>query len=284
MIAFAIREGWRSFRTLGIGGLLTLASLTVTLALGALTAEGYFMLNNWQKSALENFEIEAFLFADISEPAVQRVIAEAEKIDKVVGVRYITRDEAAARFKAQVGSDLLDVLGYNPLPPSIIVKLAGSMSQKEAWRIVTRSLQKIEGVDEVIYQGDLLQELEEFYSRASRTLGMLIGGALVLSFVFTGLTVAAAIRSRYEFIQIVLMCGGSRLMARGPFVALGGYYGAVAGITGGCLTAIILWLTTLGWEVNARLPLEWAPVMVAAGVIIGSGTAGWVAGRKIRTV
>ncbi len=284
MISFALREGWRSFRTLGIGGLLTLAALTVTLALGALTAEGYLMLRNWQKSALENFEIEAFLVADISEANARRVIEEAGKIDRVVGVRYITRDEAAERFKTQVGGDLLDVLGYNPLPPSIVVKLSGTMSQKEGWRLVTKTLEKMEGVDEVVYQGDLLQELDEFYSRASRTLGMLIGGAVLLSLIFTGLTVAAAIRSRHKFIQIVLMCGGSRLMARGPFVALGGYYGAVAGVTGGVLTAIILWLATLGWELDARLPLEWAPLMVAAGVLIGSVTAGWVAGRKIRTV
>jgi len=284
MIGFALREGWRSFRTLGIGGLLTLAALTVTLALGALTAEGYLMLKNWQKSALESFEVEAFLVADITQAGATRVIEEAGKIDKVVGVRYISREEAAQRFKVQVGGDLLEVLGYNPLPPSIIVKLAGTISQKDAWRLVTKSLEKIDGVDEVVYQGDLLQELDEFYSRASRTLGILIGGAVLLSLFFTALTVAAAIRSRHEFIQIVLMCGGSRLMARGPFVALGGYYGAVAGVTGGVLTALILWIATLGWELDARLPLEWAPLMVGAGVLIGGVTAGWVAGRKIRTV
>ncbi len=284
MIGFAFYEGWRSFRTLGIGGLLTLAALTVTLALGALTAEGFLMLHNWQKTALEKFEIEAFLVADISDNGAKRVIDETGKIDKVIGVRYISRDEAAKRFREQVGGDLLDVLGYNPLPPSIIVALSGAISHKEAWKTVTKALEEIDGVDEVVYQGDLLQELDEFYSRASRTLAMLIGGALVLSLVFTGLTVAAAIRSRHEFIQIVLMCGGSRIMARGPFIALGGYYGAVAGVTGGVLTAVILWLATLGWELDARLPLEWAPLMVGAGVIIGGVTAGWVAGQKIRTV
>lgn len=284
MIRFVLSEGWRSFRTLGIGGLLTLAALTATLTLGTLTAAGYLMLRNWQKSALESFEIEAFLHVDIDDAGIKRVIEQAGSIDRVVAVKYISRDDAAKRFKDQIGGDLIEALGYNPLPPSIIATLSGTMSRKEAWSVVARALEAIEGVDEVIYQGDLLQELDEFYSRASRTLGMLIGGALVLSLIFTGLTVAAAIRSRHEFIQIVLMCGGSRFMARGPFIALGGYYGAVAGVTAGVLTAVILWLATLGWEIDARLPLEWTPLILSIGVLIGGATAGWVAGRKIRTV
>jgi cell division transport system permease protein len=284
MISFAIVEGWRSFRTLGIGGLLTLASLTVTLALGALTAQGYLTLHKWQRSTLEAFEIEAFFVPDVNDQIVSAAIAEAGKIPNAAGVRLVTREEAAARFTDQFGGDLLKTLGFNPLPPSMVLTLEGADSKKDIWKSVAAKLQSIEGVDDVAYQGEVMKQLDEIYRKATRTISILIGGALFLSLLFTGLTVAAAIRGRAEFIHILLLCGGSRLMARGPFVVLGGYYGAVAGVSGGAFAALILWLATLGWDFEAGLPLEWVPLMIAAGILIGSSAAGYVAGRMIRSV
>lgn len=284
MIGFALREGWRSFRTLGLGGLLTLVSLTITLALGALTAEGVLMLQRWQRSALERFEIEAFLRPDIAVARAEAALDAAGRIPHVAGVRFVTRDDAAERFREQFGGDILDLLGYNPLPPSLIVTLSGKLTPGELWRLVAKALEEIDGVEDVVYQGELLGEVEKLFDRAGRTLLLLIGGVLGLSLLFTGLTVAAAIRARGEFIQILLLCGGSRMMARGPFIALGGYYGAVAGVAGGLLATLTLWVATLGWAEDAGLPLGWTPFLVAAGIVIGGTTAGWVAGRKIRTV
>jgi len=136
----------------------------------------------------------------------------------------------------------------------------------------------------VIYQGELMGEVDRFYGRAGAALIWLIGGALAVSLVFTGMTIAAAIKSRGEFIQIVLMCGGSRMMARGPFIALGGFYGLAAGCIGAAVAAGVSTLVTVGWEIEAHFPVKWLPMLAAAGILLGSATAGWVAGRKIRQV
>jgi cell division transport system permease protein len=284
MIWFALKEGWRCFRTLGIGGLLTLGSLTATLALGALTAEGYFMLNKWNRELLSKFEVEAFLNPDITDDHAQAALQSASHLPGVAGARFISRAEAANRFREQFNSNLLDLLGYNPLPPSIVLTLTPNAINSRTWGTLAIQLKNIDGVDDVVYQGELLGEVDRFYSRAGKSLLFVIGGTLVVSFIFTTLTISAAIKSRSDFIRIVLMCGGSTLMAKGPFIALGGYYGAAGGLIASGLAALVSLSVTVGWGIEVKLPMAWIPLMMLAGVLMAASIGEWVAARRIRNV
>lgn len=281
---FVLKEGWRSFRTLGIGGLLTLAALTTTLTLGALTAEGFLLLSRWNRALLEKFEIEAFLGSDIKDEKVGEVEVEIRRLPEAARTQIITRQDAAERFKSEFGSDLFDALGYNPLPPSVIVTLKPEAVQRRSWGDVSKRIKSIAGVEDVIYQGELVSEVDRFYARTGTALIWLIGIALAASLGFTAMTIAAAIKTRSEYIQIVLMCGGSRLMARGPFIALGGYYGLAAAVIAAAIAMGISALVTVGWEIDMDFPFNWIPILAAAGVLLGGSTASWVAGKKIRQV
>lgn len=284
MIWFALNEGWRSFRNLGIGGMLTLASLSVTLTLAALTAEGYSMLAQWNSALLKKFEIEAFLSTDVAEDRTNAIRGQIEHLQGVRGVDLVSRAAALDRFKNEFDTDLLNVLGYNPLPASLIITLTDDAVRGRQWPQIAQQIKSMGGVDDVSYQGELVGEIDLFYKRMGRSLGLLIGGALLLSLFFAWMTIAAAIKSRGEFIHILLLCGGSRLMARGPFIALGGYYGIAAGVIGLLFTMVITAIVSVGWEIQAKVPLNWAPLLIIAGVLIGAITAGSVAGNKIRTV
>jgi len=284
LIYFILKEGWRSFRTLGIGGALTLSALTATLALAALTLEGFLLLSNWNQALLEKFEIEVFLAPDVADDDVDIIAKRIERLEGVTKTLIVTRAEAAERFREQFDSNLLEVLGYNPLPPSIITTLSKSAVKQRKWMELAKQIGNVDGVEDVVYQGELVSEVDRFYNRAGSALIWLIGGALIVSLIFTGMTTSAAIKSRGEFIQAVLMCGGSRMMARGPFIALGGYYGAVGGMVGAGVAAGVSALVTVGWEIEAHFPLEWLPLLATIGILFGGATAGWVAGRKIRQV
>jgi len=284
LIAFALSEGWRSFRNLGILGLLTILSLTVTLTLVGLSLRGYLLIEGWSRGLLGRFEIEVFLSPEIDSLRVTELTGAVAALPEVGTVVYISREEAARRFSEQFGDELLDLLEFNPLPLSLVVTLSGDADPEVSWDRVARTIATLDGVDDVVYQGDLLARVSSFYRSAGVALAAAVGAALILSLIFTTLSVHAAIRSREEFIRIVSLSGGSKTFVRAPFIVLGGYYGVVSGLIAAGASALLLWMIGIGWNIDAALPVSWGAAQVLAGVCVGMVGAGLVAGRRISSV
>jgi len=282
MIFFALREGWRNFRNLGILGLLTLVSLAITLIVIGISARGYFLVEEWTEDLLGKFEIEAFLDPRIDSSAVSHLQADIYNLSEVQSVRFISKATAAERFERQFGGELLNLLAYNPLPPSFVVTMAPSLDPTETWSLTANVIKTMKGVEDVVYQGELLNQVQDFYRSAAKTLFIIVSLTLILSFGFTIMTVYSAIRSREDFIHIVLICGGSRAMARGPFVAMGMYYGIAGGLFASASLFGIGEILLLGWGIVADIPLYYPAGLVTIGAIVGMMGAGWAAGRRIR--
>lgn len=284
MILFALREGWRNFRNLGVIGLLTLVSLTLTLTLIGLSIRGYLLMEDWRKGLLGRFEIEAFLDEDTDSMAVSDLISQINRIDAVSGIYYVSREEAAEKFKVQFGSEMFDLLEYNPLPASLVIALKQAADPAKTWDAVAIVLREMDGIEDVVYEGNLLNEVYEFYKKAGIALGIIVGVALLVSVIFTALSVEGSIKSREEFIHILSISGGSRAMAKGPFIAMGAYYGLISGLFALGLIELTLWLLYKGWSIGGLLPTFAIPVVFILGAVIGMVGAGWAAGRRIKRV
>ncbi len=282
MIAFLLREGWRNFSRLGIIGLLSLASLTITLSLVGLAARGYCLVEDWKAGILGRFEIEAFLAAEVDSSMAMEMAREIEGMKDVDHVSYVSKELAARRFRAQFGDDLFDLLEYNPLPSSLVVILKGDADPLKSWRRSSEAIAAIPGVDDVVYEGDLLAKVDRFYRTTGLGVGIAVGLTLIVSLVLTMMSVRSVIRSRKEFIQIVSLSGGTNFMARGPFVVLGGYYGFVSGLIAAGIVLLIDWIVKFAWGLKPSMMLWWIPAFLVCGVCIGMIGAGWAAQRQIR--
>ncbi len=283
-IIFSLREGWRNFHNLGIIGLITLVSLSVTLTLTGFSMRGYMLIQEWSEGLLGRFEVEAFLDSEADSTIAHELINQVSALPYVGSVRYVSKDDAAKRFSDQFGDDVFDLLEYNPLPISLVVALKTGADPASSWERTASSLRSLEHVEDVVYQGELLAQVNRFYNRGGRGVLVAIAITLILSLIFTVLTVYSAIRSREDFIHILLLCGGSRSMARGPFVALGFYYGMVAGLFAAGISTGLVHLLKLGWSMEVDIPLLWLPLFSAVGIVIGMIGAGWAAGRRIQDI
>jgi len=282
MLFFILKEGWRNFRGLGIYGLLSLLSLTVLLTLMGLAARGYLVIESWRAGMLGKFEIEAFLCPEVREAQVQRIVATVRQWPEVQTVTYISPEAAAKRFQQLFDRDVVELLGVNPLPPSVILILKKNADPGASWERIANSLKKLNGVEEVVYQGEMLAELNRFFHSAWRAAGATLAGVLFFSFLFTILTVAGQIKSREEFIRVVVLSGGGRWLAQGPFIFMGVYYGLVAGLLALSLMVCFGFIIEAGWSIEASLPLEWTPAFPLVGMVIAVSASAWTAGRKIK--
>lgn len=284
MILFSLREGYRNFQNLGIIGLLTLLSLSATLTLGGLSVRSFIMVQDWTDGLLGKFEIEAFLEDEADSTAIINIMNQVHNLPGVSSVKFISREEAAHRFSEQFGEEVFDLLEYNPLPMSVVVTLNPGSDPVSGWQTTADQIADLPYVFDVVYQGELLAQVERLYERGSRIVIAVIAIALILSLMFTVLTVYGAIRSREDFIHILLLCGADRSTVNGPFIAVGFYYGVVAGLIAAMISVAMSELVMLGWGIDVSIPLNLLPLFPAAGVVIGAAGAGWAASRRIKDI
>lgn len=140
----------------------------------------------------------------------------------VAGVSYISKDEALAAFRADVGRyDLVEALGYNPLPASFRLELAAGAATAARMQEIAAGITKIEGVEDVRFGGEWLQRLD----KALLTLRL----AELVTAVLVGLAVAFAVNStirltvlaRREMIEIMKTVGATNAYIRMPFLVEG---------------------------------------------------------------
>ena len=281
MIYFSLVEGWRNFKNLGIIGLLTICSLTITLILVGVSMHGYIVVDSWRKGLLGKFEIEAFLLPGIDSTTVDGLEKKISSIKTVDIVSFISPEQASKRFSDQFEIDLMDMMGYNPLPSSFIIKLNKGANPADSWQIVSDRVATFEGIDEVVYEGKVLAKIEDFVRKTGSVAVISVGIMLIVSLIFTILTSIGSIKANEDFIRLIALSGGSRAMAMGPFIVMGGYYGALAGGTAVVVVYFVKLLLLLGWTGQPVIPIIWAPVLCGLGILIGVMGAGWSASRKI---
>ncbi|NQU06239.1 MAG: hypothetical protein HQ568_09125 [Calditrichaeota bacterium] len=284
MFYFSIREGWRNFGSLGIIGLLSLVSLTITLMLFGVALRGYVLVEEWKTGLLGRFEIEAFLSVESDSSTAVAVAGKINELPAVGNVEYISAEMAAKRFSEQFDVDLFDLLEFNPLPPSLVVSLKDDADPTESWEATAVAIAELDSVFDVVYEGELLASVNRFYRNAGRAIGAAVALALIVSIFLTIMATQNVIRSREDFIQVVTLSGGTAGMARGPFVALGAYYGVLSGITASAVVLAFGWFIRIGWGLGSATDIWWIPILITSGALIGMIGSGWAASRSIRKV
>lgn len=212
----------------------------------------------------------------------------------VVAVGFISKTDALALFK-DANPALASVpatLGTNPFPASFEVRLEDSMRDPETVKQVTSRLSKLEAVDSVGLDADLVARLGAA-RRVVAAVGFFLGGILVLAALFTVANVVklTAYAHRDE-IEIMKLVGATTGFVRGTYVV----EGLLQGLAGGTLGVGVLYL---GYKVAsnylrassllflASLTSSFLSAWAVAGLIVGAAVLGMLGaalslGRYVR--
>ena len=79
----------------------------------------------------------------------------------VKSTEYISKDEAAAKLKEDLGEDFVNFLGYNPLSPTIDVYLFAGFTAPDSVAKIEKYIMEYPFVKEVYYQESLLYLINE---------------------------------------------------------------------------------------------------------------------------
>ena len=210
---------------------ISVVSVTSVLAILGIVLCIVLNINSFmEKTQNEVNEIRVALDSNLSEDDTIYIKEQLEKINGVESVKYQTKDEAFNSMKESFGDDKELLEGVkNPLDDYYIVTISDSQKIKT----LANSIKKIDGVIEVQYY----QEIMENFLKASNTVkqfgGIVIGFLLVICLVLISNTIKTRVYSKKEEIQVIKYIGGSNRFVIAPFIVEGciiGLFGAIISV------------------------------------------------------
>ena len=188
----------------------------------------------------DKYKIEVFFKQNISNERIEEVVKEFKSIKGVRSTTIITKIDAKKIFKSQFGENVLDIVGYNPLPASCVINLVKDQKDKLNIRPIIDRLRKFSEVDEVNYQGRLINRIESSYQAFVKISALLLIIVLIVSVLIISNTVRLTIFAKNELIKSFQLVGATRAFIKTPFILEGIFHGLI-----GALVATLLLYTTM---------------------------------------
>ena len=188
----------------------------------------------------DKYKIEVFFKQNISNERIEEVVREFKSIKGVRSTTIITKIDAKKIFKSQFGENVLDIVGYNPLPASCVINLVKDQKDKLNIRPIIDRLRKFSEVDEVNYQGRLINRIESSYQAFVKISVLLLIIVLIVSVLIISNTVRLTIYAKNELIKSFQLVGATRAFIKTPFILEGIFHGLI-----GALVATLLLYTTM---------------------------------------
>lgn len=206
--------------------------ISISLVLFLMGLLGLIVINAKKISehVKENIGLSLYLNEEVNDAQLkklQELIASKPYTNRI---EYIDKDQAAEMLKKDLGEDFVDFLGYNPLSASIDVYLNADYAEEENIETIATELKRLRNVKEVIYQKDLLAEV----NANIRKIGIVIlGFSILLLVVVVALinnTIRLAIYSKRFLIKTMQLVGATSSFIRRPFVGRGILNGIISGV------------------------------------------------------
>ena len=178
----------------------------------------------------EHVSLSVVLHDTATEADVTRIERYLDVCDFAKRYEYISKDDALKEHTESLGEDPSELLGFNPLRASIEVYLHADYACTDSIEMIKTKLTTFQGIDEFVYQEDLVELINQKVSRLSL---MLAGIALVLLFISIALitnTVRISVYSQRFLINTMQLVGANPRFIRAPFLRRAAWNSIVAAL------------------------------------------------------
>lgn len=218
----------------------------------------------------DKYKIEVFFKESVKDTRVVELVSEFKKIKGVRSTTLISKLDAEKIFRSQFGEDIFDLVGYNPLPASCVVSVVKNHESKFNVGPIINRLKTYSEVEDVNYQGRLIQRIESYYQKFVKGMTVLLVLVLGISIFIISNTVRLTIYAKKELIQALQLVGATRTFVKAPFIIEGVFHGLI-----GALFASVFLIG--GLEIGAgiiysitKLEVQYDP-FVLIGILTSTG-------------
>ncbi len=231
----------KRLRTSGVTVIISLALVLFMLgALGLLVINA----NKLAKHFKENVGFQIFLKDTASSAQIDALYQEINNSSYAKGVTLVNKEQAAQKLKVDLGEDFVSFLGTNPLLNSFDVKLNANYAVTDTLQIIEKELLQKTFVKEVVYQKDMINNLNKNTKAIAFFILIFSGALLIVAIALINNTIRLSIYSQRFLIRTMYLVGATRLFISKPFIFKGLRQGIIAGLLSGLLLAGLLIIST----------------------------------------
>lgn len=182
-------------------------------------------------------QVEVYLKDEVSMERAEDLMAQIQKYEGVSSVAYRSEDDALEILKQRWGESgyLLDSLGENPLPASILI----SVDSIESAGSVSEYAGSLDGIEDVQYFRETVEKLTKVTNFLQVGALVIMVFLIIVSVVVVSNTIKLTVFARSKEIKIMKYVGATNWFIRGPFMAEGIIIGILAAIVSTGLVSLL---------------------------------------------
>lgn len=268
-----MRKGKRKRSLTGMQVFTSCISTALVLILFGLVVFFVQVAHQLSNSVKEDLVVSVLLSDEAGEDAIQAYTREMQQKRYIKKLDYISKEQALKEHIQEMGTDPEEFLGSNPFSPSLEVHLKADYANSDSLSWITRDIKAQSIVLNVVYQKDLIDNLNNNLQKVSLVLLIL---AALLTFVSFGLinsTVKMSLYANRFLIHTMKLVGARWSFIRRPFLSRSFWIGLTSAIlaNGVLLTGIHLFLRydpVLENIITLNIVLIMAGAVFLAGILL----------------
>lgn len=182
-------------------------------------------------------QIEVYLKDEVTVEQAETMMSQIVDFDGAKDVSYRSKEDAMEIMKERWGESayLLDSIGDNPLPASILISVE-SLEQAEE---VSTLAADIDGVEDVQYFKETVEKLTKVTNFLQMGAIIVMVFLIIVSVVVVSNTIKLTVFARAKEIKIMKYVGATNWFIRGPFMAEGIIIGIFAAIISTIMVSLL---------------------------------------------
>jgi cell division transport system permease protein len=206
--------------------------VSITLVLFMLGILGLLVLNSKKLSdhVRENIGFSIIMNPGVREACVMELKKTLDASDYVKYTEYITPEEAAKELQEDLGEDFIGFLGYNPLLPSIDLRLNADYANIDSLQVIEKQLLTNPDIKEVYYQQSLVEMINANVRRIGLFILVFSVLLLIMAVALINNTIRLSVYSKRFLIRTMQLVGATKNFIRTPFILTGILHGLIAAL------------------------------------------------------
>jgi len=208
--------------------LSSIIGITLVLYVLGLLGVIYIEFENVSKVIKEKFLISVIMKDDAKEADIFLLQKTLDAASYVKQTEYVTKDQAAKQLEVDLGEDFIGCLGFNPLLPSIEVKLNAEWVKEDSLTLIKEQLMLNESIKEISYPVSLIDLMNNNLMKISLLLSGFSLLFLFITIVLINNTIRLAVYSKRFLIKSMQLVGATQSFIRRPFLVKGVVQGIIS--------------------------------------------------------
>lgn len=249
---------------------VSMISTTMVLVLLGMVVLFALTARELSRSMRESLVITVVLQDDVTEPDAMALRDQLSCSPYVKRLHYISREQALEEQRQSMDLDPTEFLGENPFAISMELTLLEDYSSGDSLLVISDTLKREKAVADVLYQKDLVDNLNLNLNRASAVLLVVAVLLIIISMSLINNMVRMLIFDRRFSIYTMKLVGARWNFVRRPFMlrAVGMGIGA-AFIADLLLIAPVQWLLIYDPSFSVYIPLQNIGIMAGSVLLFG---------------